>query len=225
MTTVKTALLATAAVFAFGTAVQAADPIAPLPVTPVSPVASGYDWTGFYAGINAGFGSGEAYDDDGVIDAFDDDLDSVSGFLGGVQAGANFQAGMFVLGVEGDIQLSTLSQETEAAGADVTVNLDYFGTVRARAGVGFDNVLPYVTGGLAYGGVTAESDDLDDSVSNNHWGWTIGGGVDVGFDESTSFRVEYLYTDLGTQEYETVLGDFDAGLRFHTVRAGVNFHF
>ena len=41
---------------------------------------------------------------------------------------------------------------------------DWFGTVRARAGVAFDRVLIYATGGLAY--------------SDNSTGWVAGGGVE-----------------------------------------------
>ena len=41
---------------------------------------------------------------------------------------------------------------------------DWFGTVRARAGVAFDRVLIYATGGLAY---------TDDNT-----GWVAGGGVE-----------------------------------------------
>ena len=41
---------------------------------------------------------------------------------------------------------------------------DWFGTVRARAGVAFDRVLVYATGGLAY---------TDDNT-----GWAVGGGVE-----------------------------------------------
>ncbi len=41
---------------------------------------------------------------------------------------------------------------------------DWFGTVRARAGVAFDRVLIYATGGLAY--------------TDNYTGWVAGGGVE-----------------------------------------------
>ncbi|WP_127143671.1 outer membrane protein [Pelagibacterium montanilacus] len=229
---IRTALLASAAVFALGTAAQAADPILPAP-TPVAPApAMTHDWSGFYAGINAGFGSGGAYDDGDLLDFGGEDIDDISGFIGGVQVGANFQADMFVLGVEGDIQLSTMSQTVELGGDDYIASLDYFGTVRARAGVAIDNVMPYLTGGLAYGGVTVDTSDLDPDYvdSNTHWGWTIGGGVEVAMDQNVSFKAEYLYTDLGEEEFQPDEGGpssspFDAGLQFHTIRAGVNFHF
>jgi len=211
MTVIKTGLLASAAVLAFASVANAADPIMPAPVMPVTPIATmAHDWTGFYAGINAGYGFGKLYGDPGV-DAFD----SIDGLIGGAQIGANVQFDMFVLGVEGDIQVSGMSQEI----APVTVSLEYFGTVRARAGVAVDNFMPYVTGGFAYGG--GKIDNGVANETNTHWGWTAGAGVEVALDDSVSFKGEYLYTDLGE---ETYFGD-SAGLRFHTVRAGVNFHF
>ncbi|WP_246018275.1 outer membrane protein [Pelagibacterium montanilacus] len=237
---IRSTLMASVAVFAIASAAQAADAIMPAPM-PVEPApAMTHDWSGFYAGINAGFGSGEAYgeDLDEASDFFWDGetFDDVSGFLGGVQAGANFQTGMFVLGVEGDIQLTTMTQTlvdtSTTPDTDNIVNLDYFGTVRARAGVALDNVMPYLTGGLAYGGgyyddTDASGDDAFDS--NTHWGWTIGGGVEVAMDESISFKAEYLYTDLGEASYDyddnPAPEAIDVGFRFHTVRAGVNFHF
>ncbi|WP_127143672.1 outer membrane protein [Pelagibacterium montanilacus] len=233
MTVFKTTLLATAAVFALGTAAHAADPILPAP-TPIAPApALAHDWSGIYLGINAGFGSGTTYAEDD--DAYDfggisqNAFDDISGFLGGVQAGANFQADMFVLGIEGDIQLSTMSQTvTTNTPNEATMSLDYFGTVRARAGVALDNVMPYLTGGIAYGGGTLDAEDtgLNASDSQTHVGWTVGGGVEVAMDESVSFKAEYLYTDLGKSDYDVgSSNDSNIGFKFHTIRAGVNFHF
>ena len=81
-----------------------------------------------------------------------------------------------MIGVETDIQWADTDQsETVAfipAGLPGTFvpgtfdnNLsDWFGTVRARAGVAFDRVLIYATGGLAY--------------SDDNTGWVAGGGVE-----------------------------------------------
>ncbi len=222
MTVIKTGLLASAAVLAFASVANAADPIMPTPVMPVTPVATmAHDWTGFYAGINAGYGFGKVVDEDGN----DTDFDSVNGLIGGAQIGANVQFDMFVLGVEGDIQVSGMSQTiTDPQLVDVTASLEYFGTVRARAGVAIDNFMPYVTGGLAYGGGKVDIDGVGSDTAT-HWGWTAGGGVEVALDDSVSFKGEYLYTDLGNSTYTIGGVSDDFGMRFHTVRAGVNFHF
>ena len=92
---------------------------APAPVASYAP-APVFTWTGFYLGANAGYGWGEA-------DASPD----VDGFLGGLQAGYNWQgAGPLVFGVEADIQYADVSSSV--------FTLDYFGTVRARIGYAFD---------------------------------------------------------------------------------------
>ncbi|WP_338320198.1 outer membrane protein, partial [Bradyrhizobium ottawaense] len=79
-----------------------------------------YSWAGPYLGGNIGYEWGSV----------DNNPSKPSGFVGGVQAGYNFQNGPFVFGVEGDIQ---------AAGADDTFapwkfSNPWFGTLRGRAG-------------------------------------------------------------------------------------------
>ncbi|GGA59766.1 outer membrane protein [Pelagibacterium lentulum] len=215
-------------------AAQAADPIIPMPTIPVAPEAMIFDWTGVYAGINAGYGFGRAVDGDGNALVLDDGfgltsepLDNISGLFGGVQIGANYQMDMFVLGIEGDVQISGMSQTVDFGGDDVIGSLDYFGTVRARAGVAIDNFMPYVTGGLAFGRGTLDDTDFDAASIDhqNHFGWTAGVGAEVAVSESISFKAEYLYTDLRTATYTLIDGPVDMGFRVHTVRAGVNFHF
>ena len=68
--------------------------------------------------------------------------------MGGGQIGYNWQSGQWVLGIEADIQGSG-ANDTFAA---YKFSNPWFGTVRGRAGYAMNNVLLYVTGGLAYGG-------------------------------------------------------------------------
>src|SRR5271155_1489532 len=207
---------------------------APAPVFVPPP----FTWTGFYVGLNAGGiapsgGRGASILDTnpattGFISAdFPGGLGSQSvGFLGGGQAGYNWQTGAFVLGVETDFDGSTLSKSTNFispgfAGAGVpaglvgdtlSVNakasLDWLGTTRAR--VGFvatpDNrLMIYATGGVAYGGGSANFSVFDatqglalsGNPSSSRVGWTIGGGVEYALTNNWTIRGEYLYADLG----------------------------
>ncbi|CAA0095464.1 Uncharacterised protein [Starkeya nomas] len=176
-------------------------PAAPAAYAP-APV---FTWTGFYIGANAGYGWGEA--------DFSPDID---GFIGGLQAGYNWQgAGPLVLGVETDIQYADVSSSV--------FTLDYFGTLRARLGFAVDQFLLYGTGGLAYGRGTYEVIGL--SNDKNHIGWTVGAGAEYAIDNNWSVKGEYLYVDLGEENYATFGGRRDVGMTTNIVRAGVNYRF
>ncbi len=137
----------------------------------------GYNWSGFYTGVNAGYGRGERAGD---ITAFSTGLGipgavgagtipsffnlRPEGALGGLQAGYNWQSGHWVLGVEADIQAADINRSVviphAALGPFVptlstaSTDLDWFGMARGRAGYAWNEVLLYGTGGLAYGGVS-----------------------------------------------------------------------
>jgi outer membrane immunogenic protein len=213
----KRILLAATALSAFAaTAAYAADlPPAFQPEQVVS-AQSAYDWSGFYAGVNAGYGWGE------VEAALTGATEDMKGGIGGAQVGYNQDFGGFVLGLEGDVQLNGLEKDL----GGFTASLQYFGTVRARAGVAMDRFMPYVTGGVAFGNGKLDVPILGVSDEQSHVGWAAGAGVEYAVTDNISVKGEYLYTDLGTQTYSpNALSSADLALRFSTVRAGVNFQF
>ena len=135
-----------------------------------------YDWTGFYAGLHAGYGWGDAnVNSDLVSSNFDALIDlgvlpaSVAarrdGFIGGGQIGYNQTYGAWVLGLETDLSYAdfkggstTLTSSAPAPGLNLAVTetasakTDVFGTLRARVGfIPVDRLLLFGTGGLAYG--------------------------------------------------------------------------
>lgn len=170
-----------------------------------APAPAPFTWTGFYLGANAGYGWGTA--------GWSPDID---GFIGGLQAGYNWQgASPFVIGVETDIQYSDVSSGV--------YTLDYFGTLRARLGYAFDQILVYGTGGFAYGSGTYETWGL--SNSKNQTGWTIGGGAEYAINNNWSLKGEYLYVDLGDATYQTIDGPRAVGVSTNVLRAGVNYRF
>jgi outer membrane immunogenic protein len=78
------------------------------------------------------------------------------------------------------------------------------------------------------------------SFSDTKVGWTAGGGLEWMFMPNWSAKVEYLYTDLGTSSISTFgvapwitptpfiaigASSSTVATRWHTVRAGVNYHF
>lgn len=166
-----------------------------------------YSWAGPYLGGNLGYEWGSVNNNPA----------KPSGFVGGVQAGYNFQNGPWVFGVEGDIQ---------AAGADDTFapwkfSNPWFGTLRGRAGYAFSNVLFYGTAGLAFGELRAQTFGWTESHTSA--GWTIGAGAEVMFAPNWSAKLEYLYIDLSTSQF--AITGVSNGYSASVVRAGVNYHF
>jgi outer membrane protein OmpA-like peptidoglycan-associated protein len=135
-----------------------------------------YNWSGFYAGVNAGF----AHSADDAIKNTGTDTDGgglgagiVAGIvpstirrnndtgLFGLQGGYNWQFGMWVLGGEADIDGGFMSHQYSTTrqtlfSVPVTTNasreLDWLMTFRGRAGVTpINSLLLYLTGGLAVG--------------------------------------------------------------------------
>jgi outer membrane immunogenic protein len=166
-----------------------------------------YSWAGPYIGGNLGYAWGSV----------SNSPVKPSGFVGGVQAGYNFQSGPWVFGVEGDIQ---------ATGADDTFAPwkfanPWFGTLRGRAGYTFSNVMFYGTAGLAFGELRAQTFGWTESHTSA--GWTIGAGAEVGFAPNWSAKLEYLYIDLSTSQF--AITGVSNGYSASVVRAGVNYHF
>src|ERR1700761_5552180 len=100
--------LAGAALLSSFLAANAADMSVPVKA-PVAPAVQIYDWTGFYLGINGGYGWGSQDPLAVLTNRFDRSSFSMSGGLFGGTAGAQIQKGHVVLGVEGDIDWANLS--------------------------------------------------------------------------------------------------------------------
>lgn len=186
---------------------MAADMPARGPAPYYSAPASYYNWGGFYAGANVGYGWGHVTNSS--IDP--------SGVFGGAQGGFNWQSGQFVLGAETDIQASAADDTF----APWKFSNPWFGTLRGRVGYALNNILFYGTGGLAYGGLTGQLNGLEENKTLV--GWTGGLGMEVGFNQKWSAKAEYLYMDLGDRLY-TVTG-VNNGLTNNLLRFGINYHF
>ncbi len=213
---------------------------APPPPPPPAPT-----WTGFYLGVNGGFGwnknSGDLFCADAVFcpEATGNILKPKGGLAGG-QIGYNWQSGIVVYGIEADIQWADIHESaTVATGVrgldfDASQKLDWFGTVRGRLGITpwSQSALLYVTGGLIYGGekTTASLDTAAASVvvsnSTTRTGGTIGVGLEYLFAPNFSGKVEALWYDMGHQNL--FINDIDAAHFSYQgviVRGGLNWHF
>jgi outer membrane immunogenic protein len=234
-----TLLAATAVTLGLGSAAYAADLIVEEPEY-IAPVVTGGNWDGFYLGAFVG-GEWGVVDHTGVLPGlFDEpgaDLD-VSGWLVGLRAGADFTVGSsIVLGVVGDIAWSDVSGEGRFDDlnfgwdyADITYELDWQGSIRARVGVDAGTFLPYLTAGVAFGHlnhtISLEDGPVDEGDAS-FVGWTAGAGVEVAVADNVSLNLEYRYTDLGEETVDMGLDDLNPSFAVtsHQVTAGVNFRF
>ena len=241
----KRILLAGAGVFAWVAAAQPAA-AADLPRAPAykAPVAAPmFDWSGFYVGATAGYAWGRATGTDlpasnGVCWAvcgtqWGPDVD---GFTGGLQAGWNVQTQNWVFGIEGDVGylgLKGIAPDPNAAPAMVETRGGWFATLRGRAGVLIaPTFLVYGTGGAIYAdtrtNVFRTIGNLDTSDADP-WGWTAGGGVETRLGQDWSWKLEYLYYDLGNDRVGGPIGGaiqyFGIKQTGHIVRVGLNYHF
>jgi len=182
--------LAGAATIALSSAGLAADlpSRAPPPFIAAVPI---FTWTGFYIGVNAGWGSRQNTNNDPVFltPGLGAGLVGLNGtlnfpgiddntFTGGGQIGYNYQIGSFVIGLEADIQGIDNGSNNNGLvfvpGAGFAGNFvpgvftndssDWWGTVRARLGFAVDRFLIYGTGGWAF--------------TDNNSGWTAGAGFE-----------------------------------------------
>jgi outer membrane immunogenic protein len=184
-----------------------------------------YDWTGGYVGLQGGY----ADVDIGIDDSAIDDLDA-DGWFGGLYAGWNYQWDSFVMGIEGDINLSDIDGEADFScegDCNVSGDIDWFGSVRGRLGFAMDQFLIFATGGVAFTEVDTELEfpGGDGSDDPNYTGWTLGGGIEFASWENTLVRLEYRYYDFGTEEIDIFGSDVDIDKEMHTVSLGVAWKF
>jgi outer membrane immunogenic protein len=134
---------------------------------------------------------------------------------------------------------------------DPDTAISWFGTVRGRLGYVVNNWLLYATGGLAYGrvkfsGTVTETENVFSpfrggllatltqtaafgTASKVNLGWTVGGGIEAPLANNWTWKVEYLYMDLGKLNLSaaTAFGTFTTSTHFtdNIVRLGLNYHF
>lgn len=238
----RAGLLTALPMFVFGEATAAELPAPP----PPAPVAT---WTGFFAGpsIGGSFSQKTFIDNfptpDGAIDA----TPRPEGWVGGLQAGYNYQINWLLVGIEGDFnwlgakdQFSCFSFGAQTCTADP----EWIASIAGRVGAVYGPALFYVKGGPAWvrdtytdiasqqavsGGVQSLPGDF--FVGHDiRPGWTAGGGIEYMFMPNWSVRLEYDYakfSDRSVDFYGDSGGFFTELIKQNTqmLTAGVNYHF
>ncbi len=187
----------------------------------------GYSWTGFYAGINAGYGFGKSdWSGAGTTGST-----SPKGALAGVTLGYNLQTGSWVWGLEGDVDYSWVKGSTVGTGACGGVGCEtkntWLGTARGRLGyAGWDRWLPYLTGGAAFGNIKM-TPAVGAGDSKTRFGYALGAGVEYAVLTNWTAKIEYLYADLGTANCAagSCPTSTDVSFKENLVRLGLNYRF
>jgi len=190
-------------------------------------------WSGVHVGVQGGIASTDwnlsnAISTPGVgpfagagfpLGGFDD-----SGVTGGVHAGASYQMGSLVFGIEVDMNWTNAEATRDfvavgiAPGLPFTVtnSLEHYGTLRGRVGMTWDTLHLYATGGFAWGTSKTSvvspgqfNGPFSTSDSNNHTGWTLGGGAEFFIAPNVIVGIEYKHVNLGSEVYTL---DFPAGV-------------
>jgi len=193
------------------------------------PPAPVWSWTGFYVGINGGGAFGNSAWSTSVSST--GSFNTTGGVVGGT-LGANVQASHLVLGIETDIDGSTISGSTTRGGGCIPncqTSDGWLGTTRGRLGYAWDRVLLFATGGAAYGDLKATIPGVGTNTSTQ-FGWTAGAGVEFALAQNWTAKVDYLYLNLQNGSCTTVCVGapvMPIGVSFNAniVRGGINFKF
>jgi outer membrane immunogenic protein len=170
-----------------------------------------------------------------------------SGWVAGAQAGYNWQQGSWIYGLETDLSGTGLKSSMSGGLlrpctgdiAETSAKINWYGTVRGRAGWAAGNVLFYGTGGFAYGKVDLSSyfstvgQTLNSNTSSVRAGWVAGGGVEYMVRPDLFLNLGYQYVDLGTASLASAdtTGGHAVALTasthaaFHVVTIGFNWRF
>jgi outer membrane immunogenic protein len=188
-----------------------------------------YNWTGFYIGGNLG----GAWETATISDSFFNASfsNSRSGFIGGGQIGYNWQVSpQFVLGVEWMFDGTDISSSATAAGLSASEKVNWMTTVAARFGYAANNWLFYGKAGGGWVHDTAtltQVNGLSVSASDTKGGWLLGAGIEYGFAQNWTMRVEWDHLGLSdVSRTGPFFGDtVTLSRRFDMVTAGLNYKF
>jgi len=205
---------------------------ADLAAVPYTAATAAAPWSGFHVGVVAGWGRGTANQDYPTLPLIGNSGSfAQTGWIGGATVGYDWQFGTIVAGVEGDLSAADIDGNTSngfcAGSVPCRTKITWLHTGRARVGVAFGDVMPYVTAGVAVAGLKSwNAFNSTNSEPNAVWGGVVGGGLEWMFLSNWSAKAEYLFVPSFTTATSTDLPDAKVNERnVSLVRFGVNYHF
>jgi outer membrane immunogenic protein len=210
-----------------------------------------FTWTGFYFGGHVGGGwahktmTGTPYNFSGdTITPSQFSVDA-SGWLGGGQIGAMYQAGSWVFGAEADASGANLTGSSSCTSssflgnpvpvATCNVRVVGLGTIAGRLGYAVDRLLVYGKAGGGWAndkyGFTSPNIALLPTFNGNEtrWGWMVGAGVEYAFYDNWSAKIEYNYLGFrhSSLQFTDTTAQFflntDIQQQMHLVKLGLNY--
>ncbi len=231
MKKIATVFLAASSAALFSASAYAADVAVPRAPVRAAPAQQASNWTGGQLGSSNGASSvNNNFVEPGSFNCFSLGLftcretpfafdDPRAGFITGVYLGYRWQMGVWVVGVEGDINYKFNGETSKYQNSPPPwlAFEEFYGSAKqtwdgsARGRLGYlvsPTTLFYITGGAAIGEVKGNYSYLacdfipgcvygTGSFSDTRVGWTVGGGVEAVIAYGWKARVEYRYTDLG----------------------------
>ena len=216
-------LLGSVALAAIGVTVVAHAADMPTKALPASVPTPPYNWSGFYIGANFG----GAWTNGSLNIPGNNFYGGITEFIGGVQAGYNFQAGHLLFGVEGDIDWASFNHPALPFPTLGSVSHRWMSTAAGRVGLVNDRWLVFAK----LGGGWVQSDATVNVPGSPSWngshtnsGWLIGGGIEYGFKAHWTVKLEYDYLALSNWNSATV-PTVGMNRDVQMIKAGINYKF
>ena len=181
-----------------------------------------YNWSGFYVGANFG----GAWTSGSLNIPNNNFYGGLTEFIGGVQAGYNFQAGHFLFGVEGDFDGASFGHPALPTPTLGSVSQNWIGTIAGRVGLVADRWLVYAKlgGGWVHSNAVLNFPGVSWIGSNTSSGWLAGVGLEYGFKSHWTIKLEYDYLGLSNWNSPTV-PSVALNRDLQMVKAGINYKF
>jgi outer membrane immunogenic protein len=244
----KKLLLVTTAIVGFGaTYASAADMPVKAAAAPCNCTCDAAQFGGWYVGISGGGAKHIANrtDQDAFLNTEASYItDNWGGLIGGT-AGYNFVKCRTMWGIEVDGSWANVNKtltfepnSVVAAQESLSTRMDAFLTARVRGGVALDNILLYVTGGVAAARFRTNYTDFNggatpfDTVTFNEWrwGWVAGFGTEWAWTPNLTLKSEVLYANFTDREQSFNFPAFGPATFTHSdqvwiSRIGLNYRF
>jgi outer membrane immunogenic protein len=206
----------------------------PVKARPAPVAVAMYNWSGCYIGVQGGIGilrSDNSFSATGAPPFTPEAHTNGSGGVAGGHIGCNYQAGAWVIGIEGDGEwAASLKGNDGQAGGDINeLSARWMASARGRLGYAWNNALLYVTGGGAWMNVrSAVLNPPLESFTRTITGWTVGAGIEYGFTPNFSGRFEYRYADYGDKNFTFPINGYverHGDIHTHIFRGGLTYRF